>query len=38
MTKELNKTYNPSDVEEKWYQEWENNNVFKPTNKNQARK
>jgi len=33
MEKELNKIYNPSDVEDKWYQKWENDDVFKPKNK-----
>ena len=30
MTKELNKIYNPSDVERKWYVQWENDDTFKP--------
>ena len=30
MKKELNKIYNPSDVEEKWYEYWLQNDSFKP--------
>ena len=30
MKKELNKIYNPSDVEEKWYEYWMQNDSFKP--------
>ena len=33
MSEELNKIYNPSNVEEKWYQKWEDDNVFQPANK-----
>ena len=32
MIKELNKIYSPSEVEEKWYKCWENDDAFKPTN------
>ena len=32
MIKELNKIYSPSEVEEKWYKRWENDDTFKPTN------
>ena len=28
MTKELDKTYDPHDVEKKWYEEWEQNHCF----------
>ncbi len=31
MIKEINKIYNPSDVEEKWYKEWEQDETFQPT-------
>ena len=30
-TKELTKTYNPLDVEGKWYPEWENSGAFSPS-------
>lgn len=28
MKKELSKVYNPQEVEDKWYQYWETNNLF----------
>ena len=30
-TKELTKTYNPLDVEGKWYPEWEKSGAFSPS-------
>ena len=27
---ELPKSYNPNKVEEKWYKQWEKNNIFSP--------
>ena len=27
----INNKYNPSEIEEKWYQEWEKNKIFSPT-------
>ena len=29
----INSKYNPSDIEEKWYKEWENNKIFSPSGK-----
>ena len=31
MSKELNKTYNPKDIEDRLYQKWENNGYFRAT-------
>ena len=28
---ELPKTYNPSNVEEKWYDQWQKNDIFSPS-------
>ena len=28
---ELAKTYNPSNVEEKWYDQWQKNDIFSPS-------
>ena len=28
--KELSKTYNPKNVEDKWYKKWEDNKAFSP--------
>ena len=31
MSKELNKTYNPKDIEDRLYQKWESNGYFRAT-------
>ena len=36
MAKEINKIYNPTDVEEKWYTQWEKNNAFIPESDNKS--
>ena len=28
----IDNKYNPSEIEEKWYKEWENNKIFSPSN------
>ena len=30
MAKELSKTYNPDNLEQKWYKVWEDSDCFKP--------
>ena len=32
----IDNKYNPSEIEEKWYKEWENNKIFSPSNKGNA--
>ncbi len=32
----MEKTYNPDDIEQRWYQNWEENNYFAPANSNAA--
>ncbi len=36
MAKEINKIYNPTDVEEKWYTQWEKSNAFIPESDNKS--
>ena len=36
MKKELSKVYNPSEVEQKWYQKWVEGDVFTPNSDNNA--
>ena len=36
MTKEINKIYNPTEVEEKWYSQWEKEGLFEPTDDENA--
>ena len=36
MTKELSKTYNPENIEQKWYKIWEDSDCFKPNEKPQS--
>ena len=31
MSKEINKIYNPTEVEEKWYSKWEESSAFEPS-------
>ncbi|HEC04659.1 MAG TPA: hypothetical protein ENI84_00485, partial [Thiothrix sp.] len=28
----MDKTYNPKDIEQRWYQQWEDNGYFSPNN------
>ena len=30
MTRDMEKSYNPADIEQRWYQSWEENGLFKP--------
>lgn len=32
----MEKTFNPQDIETKWYQTWENNGYFQPSGDNTA--
>ena len=32
----IDNKYNPSEIEEKWYEEWENNKIFSPSNEGDA--
>ena len=32
----IDNKYNPSEIEEKWYKEWENNKIFSPSNEGNA--
>ncbi len=36
MSQEMQKNYNPAEVEQKWYKFWEENGLFKPDSKSKA--